>query len=125
MKNCCRQFDMAKMARTLGHAFATSLALEVPVNGAHPRVHKSAQLGFVGCLIHDLGMFDFRHGVCFLKDGRQEDEEMAKHKHKRAQTISSGERIPNCTSATFRTGAVEKANWWPSIVDESTGQALC
>ena len=53
------ELDMAEVARTFRHAFTTGLALEVPVNGAHPGVHESAEFGFVRCLVHDLGMFDF------------------------------------------------------------------
>ena len=55
------EFDVPKVARTFRHAFPAGLTLEVPVNGAHPGVHESAKFGFVRCLVHDLGMFDFCH----------------------------------------------------------------
>ncbi|KAF8223136.1 hypothetical protein L208DRAFT_559920 [Tricholoma matsutake] len=60
------QLNMTKMARTLRHPFTTSLTLEIPVNGAHPRIHESAQLGLVGGFVHDFWMFNFGDGVSFL-----------------------------------------------------------
>jgi len=33
------EFDVAKVTRTLGHAFTARLALEIAVDGAHARVH--------------------------------------------------------------------------------------
>ena len=60
------QLDMPKMSWTLRHPFSTCLTLEVAVYCAHARVHETTQLWFVGCLVHNLWMFNFGDGIRFL-----------------------------------------------------------
>jgi hypothetical protein len=66
MKDRSCQLDVTKMTRALRHSFAASLTFEVPIDGTHARVHQSSNLGPMGCLVHDFGMFDFGDGVSFL-----------------------------------------------------------
>lgn len=102
MKDGSRQLNVTKMARTLRHPFTTRLTLEVPVDGAHTWIHKPPSLRLVRGLIHNFWVFDFGDGVSFL--WRPSDRVNTKIA---ALTISSGERIPNCTSLTLRIGAAE------------------
>ena len=115
VENRSGQLDMAKMARTLRHTLSTSLTLKVPINRSQPRIHQPAHLWLVGCFIHYFRMLDFRDRVGFLRD-RGSDSERVTKATSGSLTISSGERIPNCTSLTLRIGAAEYANWWPSIL---------
>lgn len=66
MKYRPSQFDVPKMTWAFRHAFTTSLALEVAIDGTHTRIHEATYLGLVGGFIHNLGMFDFGDGVRFL-----------------------------------------------------------
>ena len=70
MEHGSSEFDVAKMARALGHALATRLALEVAVYGAHPRVHEAALLRSSARLVHNLGVFDLGDRVGFLVVGK-------------------------------------------------------
>ena len=54
------------MPWTFRHPFSTRLALKITIYCAHPRIHETSQLGFVGGLIHDLGMFNFGDRIRFL-----------------------------------------------------------
>ena len=69
MKDGPRQLNMPKMPRALRHSLTTCLALEIPVNGTHPRIHKTAILGLVGSFVHDFGMLNLCDGNCFLERG--------------------------------------------------------
>jgi hypothetical protein len=67
MKDRPGELDVAEMTGTFGHTFTARLALEVAVDGPHPGVHETADLGFPGGLVHDLGMLDFGYRVRFLQ----------------------------------------------------------
>jgi hypothetical protein len=71
MKNGSRKVDVTEVPRTFSHSFTTRLALEVPVNGTHSRVHETTHLRFVSGLVHDLGVFDFGYRVRFLRGCEQ------------------------------------------------------
>ena len=66
MENGPCQLNVPKMARTLRHPLTTRLTLEISVYCTHSRVHEASQLGFVGGLVHDLGMFNFGDRIRFL-----------------------------------------------------------
>lgn len=66
MKNGSGQLNVPKVTWALRHALPARLALEVPVDSAHPWVHETAHLGFVGGFVHDFGVLDFGDRVCFL-----------------------------------------------------------
>ena len=61
-----RKLDVAKVPGTLSHSFTACLAFEVPVDGAHPRIHQTSNLWFMGGLIHNFRMFNFGNRVSFL-----------------------------------------------------------
>ena len=58
MKDRLGQLYVTKVTWAFRHAFTARLAFEVAVNGAHARVHQSAQLWFVRGFIHNLGMLN-------------------------------------------------------------------
>jgi hypothetical protein len=107
MEDGASELDMTEVAGALGHALTAGLALEVAVDGAHLGVHEAANLGFLGDLIHDLRVLDLGDRIGFLRAGSASAMGM---RGKERLTISSGERIPNWTSFTFRRGAAEYAN---------------
>ena len=61
-----RQLNMPKVPWTLRHPLSTRLTLEIAVYCAHTRVHETSELGLVGGLVHDLGMFNFGDRIRFL-----------------------------------------------------------
>lgn len=67
MKDRSRQLNVTKMAGTLRHSFTASLALEIPVNCTHPRIHKSPSFRLVCRFIHNLWMFNLGNRVGFLQ----------------------------------------------------------
>lgn len=99
---------MPKVPWTLRHPLSTRLTLEIAVYRTHVRIHEATNLGFMGGFIHDLWMFNFGDRVRFLPLVVKTRRMRTKATEKR--TISSGERMPNCTSRTLRTGAAEYAN---------------
>ena len=107
MKHGSREFDVTEVTRAFGHSLTTSLALEVPVNCAHAGVHEASHLRLSCGLVHDLRVLNLRDRVCFLNiaSARAPPDFQCS-----GLTISSGERMPNWTSFTFRIGAAEYAN---------------
>ncbi len=55
------QLDVSEMSRALGHALGTSLALEVAVDGTHPGIMQTADLGSLCTFINQLCVLDLGH----------------------------------------------------------------
>ena len=66
MEDRPRELDVREVSWTLRHPLTTRLTLEISVYCTHSRVHEASQLGFVGGLVHDLGMFNFGDRIRFL-----------------------------------------------------------
>lgn len=61
VKDGSSEIDVSEMTRTLGHAFATGLALEVAVDGTESWVAQTTYFGLATCLIHRLWKLDLGH----------------------------------------------------------------
>ena len=57
---------MTEVTRALRHTLSARLALEIPIDSAQPRIHQSASLRLMSCLIHHFRMLNLRDRVRFL-----------------------------------------------------------
>lgn len=114
-----REVDVPKVPRALGLALATRLALVVAVDGAEARVGQAAHLVLARRIVLHLRVLNLAHRKGALHDVLA----FCLRAHK-IPTISSGLRIPNWTSFTWRTGATDCANWCPIMAIPRT-EPLC
>lgn len=122
VENRAGEFNVAKVAWTLGHALATCLTLEVAIYCSQAGIHKPSNFHLARALLQHLGKLDLAYRVRFLCVGSRSNIEPTRvATRQKLVTNSQFLREIKCQTGPLSLFEVERyyrqtmrQTWWPS-----------